>query len=252
MTLNKSQDNSREWFAFWLYFVSYLWLGPILISALHLWLQKMVTSDLSAVSFPLGFTSINLVISPLVIGNFILYSCLSLVFLCLFSRDFYRDFYHFRNNLWLMFKGIIFGSGIIVFFSICGSLLLLSTQQQSIFPENQQIINQMLAQHFFITSFFTIFFAPFVEESIFRLVFFRIGQSFALQPWLLIMFSTLSYASIHLIAHEQLIDIVPYLLIGFALALTYQRYQNFWICFLIHSLNNIFALLLSIFFQFLN
>ncbi|MGL4624609.1 MAG: lysostaphin resistance A-like protein [Culicoidibacterales bacterium] len=248
--MKKNDGMAQAWLAFWVYFISYLWLGPILVANIHLWSQQFVLNaphSFWSWILPIEF---NPNVFSMIFANLLLYFFLTLFFVALFRKLLYRDLKSLLTSPRFAIRGVLFGLSIIIMFSFIGSIGAFVIQQQSIFPENQQLINLMFAQNFGATALLTLLFAPFVEELIFRLVLFRLGHNFHLQPWTLVVLSTLSYACIHLIAGEQLIVIVPYVAIGFALALTYQRYHNFWICFCIHSANNLLALLIAIFFQF--
>lgn len=225
--MTKIEDNSREWFAFWVYVVSYLWLGPALIGTIQLTFQNLTSSSLEKIGLTFLVGDINPFLSTLVFGNLLLYVILSLFLLVLLRSTLYHHFYELIHRPRFAIKGFLVGFGIILFLNLLGSLFAFLLQKQSIFPENQQLINQMFTQHFVATLFLTLIFAPFVEEIIFRFILFRLGYAFHLRPWLIILISTVGYAFIHLLVNESLIVIAPYLAIGFGLSLTYQRYQNF-------------------------
>ena len=111
----------------------------------------------------------------------------------------------------------------------------------------------------------TIVFAPFVEELIFRKVLCEvIEQKKYLPSWFIIILSGFLFASIHVIipmisaliggngiwsALSEFLYIIPYLTMGIALSFVYYRSnKNIWVVITIHAINNLFALLIMLFY----
>ena len=189
--------------------------------------------------------------------NLVLYGGLAIIFLW-FAR-----IYLFKNQ-WVYFKRnslysvLMIGLGIYLLFAAnfvsAGILELVSGP---IDPANQQAINDLLVSsplNTFLVFMFAVFFAPFVEEIVFRkgiygLLEHRLNTVFA------ILGSSLIFSLIHvtgeltgiLTGANNLVDflftLLPYFLLGNSLAfIYYYSGRQIWIVIIIHTIYNFMSL----------
>ncbi|MGL5531887.1 MAG: lysostaphin resistance A-like protein [Culicoidibacterales bacterium] len=220
-----------------LYCSIFLWLAPIIVTITQrIWLSwQPMPSSLAQLNSASLF--------PIIVGNLVSYFFVFIPICLLFHREIAHQFRQAVIYWRTSFQGVFFGCGIILIFSLIG-LTYLWLNGDALTSDNQTRINTFLSYQLGLTTLLILVFAPFVEEFIFRWLLFGLANQIKLPAWLTIFLSTLSFALIHVIHDQNFIALTPYLAIGFALALTYQRYQNLWVCIGVHSLNNLCSLLL--------
>ncbi|MBR2545264.1 MAG: CPBP family intramembrane metalloprotease [Erysipelotrichaceae bacterium] len=115
---------------------------------------------------------------------------------------------------------------------------------------NQAEIHRMLLLNPYYYSLLVSVFAPFVEETVFRVcIFARLKESGMKIPGYLV--SAVSFGFIHIMDSFirgyfwELPFIIPYSLLGFVLAYVYDRTDSVWCSILLHMLHNSLSLLLG-------
>lgn len=142
---------------------------------------------------------------------------------------------------------LIVGTLLLFVFGIIGGIItsLLGGTNSS---ENQNLINEMFKTHYIIIFVTAVFFAPIVEEILFRGTIFAWINEYNLTIALII--SSFLFGFIHVMNAvfsgnaSEFIQIFPYMFKGFVLAYLYKKNNNIMIPILTHVLNNLIGLLL--------
>ncbi|MBQ1341164.1 MAG: CPBP family intramembrane metalloprotease [Erysipelotrichaceae bacterium] len=115
---------------------------------------------------------------------------------------------------------------------------------------NQSEIHKAMMMNPYYYSLLISLFAPFVEETVFRVcIFARLKESGLKVPGYLM--SAVSFGFIHIMDSVlkgyfwELPFIIPYSLLGFVLAFVYDRTDSVWCSILLHMLHNSLSLLLG-------
>ena len=160
-----------------------------------------------------------------------------LILFYVFKEQFKQNFKDFKNN----FKPYI--SKYMQYWALAFSLMLISNAIIiSLFPNsvatNQEIVNSNLMVAPFYMVITAVLFAPFLEETIFRLGFRYMFKS----DILFIFASGLVFGSLHVIGNYQnlvdLIYIIPYSIPGFVFAYTLVKSKNIFIPISLHLFHN--------------
>ena len=151
-----------------------------------------------------------------------------LILFYVFKEQFKKNFKDFKNNFRPYMKKYM------QYWALAFSLMLISNAIIiSLFPNsvatNQEIVNSNLMVAPFYTVITAVLFAPFLEETIFRLGFRYMFKS----DILFILASGLVFGSLHVIGSYQnlvnLIYIIPYSIPGFVFAYTLVKSKNIFI-----------------------
>ncbi len=160
-----------------------------------------------------------------------------LILFYVFRNKFKNDFKKYKNN----FKQYI--NKYMPYWALAFSLMLISNAFiVSLFPTsiatNQEIVNSnlMVAPLYMVIT--AVLFAPFLEETIFRLGFRYMFKS----DILFILASGLVFGSLHVIgSYQNLVDliyIIPYSIPGFVFAYTLVKSKNIFIPISLHLFHN--------------
>lgn len=141
------------------------------------------------------------------------------------------------------------GIGYALFFAcnmICS--VLTSTITGSISSQNQQGLQQMVGPHPIGLFILAVFIGPITEELIFRGIVFRTVRPIGIVPAVLV--SSLLFGFIHVQQYvlagdfHELLMILPYMGMGVALGLIYERRRNILINITVHMIQNAFAMIM--------
>lgn len=168
---------------------------------------------------------------PISITLSLSFMALSLVF---FWPTFKRDFIELKNNF-ASYSKHIFNSYVIFMLFYYLVMIVYKVIAGDIMPANEDNLSKLPALY---TAFAAIFYAPLVEESIFRCSIRKLIKN----EKLFILISTITFASIHIIQDPNaIITVIPYLAIALALSISYTRKNNMCVNISIHALNNLLA-----------
>lgn len=181
--------------------------------------------------------------------NFLVYVFATIPIFIIFRKEVIYDFKLFKNDKAKMLETIINGFVLMIVLGIGANMLTLLLK--TIFKitgdaTNQEAINAALQSKTMILMLVTsVFFAPVVEELIFRKAIFSLVKT----PKLSIIISSILFSLMHVLSEPNflhaIINIIPYLTMGIFLGFYYEYKANKNIAVLIsiHFLNNLLGAL---------
>ncbi len=141
---------------------------------------------------------------------------------------------HFVPSIWLSWLIVS-----ITFFAAIAVMDFLPLPEPS--PELQQKMATMLSRNILVNILMLCIVTPLIEELLCRRIILNILLKH-LRPWLAILIS----AGIFGAMHGNIWQAVPAALLGVFLGWTYFRLRSYWLCVLLHALNNTATLLIFI------
>ena len=178
-----------------------------------------------------------------VLANLISYVFLLIMVILLFKKDLIADFKripslkHFASR-------VCFGEGLVYLALVISNLLLVFVFHQTDSSINQKMIEEIMVLYPVLMASTTMFFAPVIEEVIFR---FSLIANSPLKPYLSLLLSSVLFGAIHVLGGGDYIQIIPYFMMGLAIGFVYQRYQNIWYPIGVHCLQNTISTLAILF-----
>lgn len=139
-----------------------------------------------------------------------------------------------KRNIIMVFAGV----GIVFVGNILASIV--TTLLGGGVSANQALIESMFGEFPWIIVLTAIFLAPLVEELVFRLALFNIFKNKVLA----ICVSVLLFGLIHVLISGDIINILPYLVMGSVFSLAYYLSKNIWVSIGIHFINNLISVIL--------
>ena len=136
-------------------------------------------------------------------------------------------------NIKLFLTGII-----LIIASIIMDTLLKNTLGRD--SSNNSAIIETIKSYKYIYALFVIFIGPLLEELIFRLPYNKNKNIITFIECIII------FVLLHIQSTKDLIFIIPYFLVTFAITLNYFKTDNIFISYLIHLINNLINVLLLI------
>lgn len=179
------------------------------------------------------------------ISYLLVYESIFILILFLIHKNrFINDFKNYKSNLkdyikkYFEYWAIAFGLMII-------SNLVIVILFPNAIANNQENVNNIfqIAPIYMIVS--AVIFAPFVEETVFRLGF----RNFIKNDTLFIIFSGLVFGGLHVVGSENLINyiyIIPYSIPGFIFAYTLVKSKNLFVPMSLHFFHNGFSMIMQI------
>lgn len=173
-----------------------------------------------------------------------------LILFYIFKNKFINDFKNYKNNFKLYINKYM------PYWALSFSLMIISNFFiLTLFPNssatNQEIVNSNLIVAPLYMVVASVLFAPFLEETIFRLGFKYIFKSDAL----FIIMSGFVFGSLHVIGSFQnlidLIYIIPYSIPGFIFAYTLVKSKNIFVPIILHLFHNGIMMFIQIVLTFL-
>jgi len=159
-------------------------------------------------------------------------------------------------NLIRLKTASIFKSAVVRYFAMLVTLVILNSlimKFNPAQPNNQVAIDELLAKNRSFVFFLAVIFAPIVEEVVFRgVIFAKLYNNHKVLAFLL---SSFLFGFIHVsdsLFMGNFLDflyIISYSALGFLLCLGYEKYQNISIPIIMHLLNNLVSILLTISFM---
>lgn len=178
-----------------------------------------------------------------------------LIFMAVVSIMIYQSYlkksFHHMKGKWLkqLFYSCTLGTFQFYLFNMVSSLFILLINPYGS-SANQDAIASLTAASPIVMVITTVILAPFVEEMIFRVGIFQLV--YERSRILAYIFSSLSFGFVHIMVglfqgdFSQLLFLFPYSLLGFALCHFYEKRNSIFVPMLIHSLNNLIAMLVLI------
>lgn len=166
--------------------------------------------------------------------TFVAYTGLAIAFCILLRKYLFDDIKSFKDKWWLK---------IIIILALVGSIKLMELFciwfyglfGETINGNNQEAVVNNIKENVVLMAFSTCLFAPIVEEIIFRKCIF----SYFLKDRFGILVSTLAFGLIHVISSFDFIHILPYLLTGLLLSVSYSlSKRNIYVPLLAHMIVN--------------
>ncbi len=173
------------------------------------------------------------------ITNLALYSSLFLIFFIILRSYLKEQYIYSKNNIHEFIKIILLGlAGLFLAVFVTSTIMsFLGVTENS---NNQEALNGLLNAATFdkiALVIFTVLFAPFVEEIVFRRAIFGFLEKTSIP--LAIIVSGLSFGLIHVLSGDY-IQLIIYGSLGLALAYTYYRSnKNIWTVIVIHTIYNL-------------
>jgi membrane protease YdiL (CAAX protease family) len=187
--------------------------------------ETQLENDSFAITFNTGF-------------NFLIYGTLTLLFVTLFKRLFQFDWKIAKENISETVKYSLIGFGIMIIF------VIINGQIYQIFNITETSDNQAAIDFMFengrmidwaLLVIFTVFFAPIVEELVFRKA---IMTFFKTTPLIAILISGIAFGYIHVTSGDY-IQIIYYMTIGMVLGFFYYRSKfNIFVPIIMHMIFN--------------
>lgn len=261
--LSNNYRNNRRLYLMILTYISVFFVGALFISTLFICIYALITNqsinNLYSQNREL-VESANLFVNGWT--NFTTYLIGTIIIVMLGLNFLKNDLTKLNQDF---FKYVILGIGLNLLAGFVSNIInqILKIQGET---TNQEAINKLVQSPYLpLMVITTIVFAPFVEELIFRKVLCEvIEQKKYLPSWFIIILSGFLFASIHVIipmisaliggngiwsALSEFLYIIPYLTMGIALSFVYYRSnKNIWVVITIHAINNLFALLIMLFY----
>jgi len=173
------------------------------------------------------------------ITNIILYSTISLIFVIMLRSYLKEQYIYTKNNFHDFMKITILGlSGLFLSLLFASSIMeLLGVTENS---NNQEVLNNLLNSELFdkvSLIVFSVFFAPFVEEIVFRRAVFGFFEKTSIP--LAIIASGISFGFVHVLTGDY-VQLIIYGSLGLVLAYTYYRSnKNIITVITIHMIYNL-------------
>jgi membrane protease YdiL (CAAX protease family) len=173
------------------------------------------------------------------ITNLVLYSSVSLIFVIMLRSYLKDQFIYSKNNFHDFIKITILGlSGLFAAVLLTTSIMeFIGITENS---NNQEVLNSLINAATFdkvALIIFSVFFAPFVEEIVFRRAVFGFFEKTSIP--LAILISGLSFGFIHVLSGDY-VQLIIYGSLGLALAYTYYRSnKNIMTVIAIHMIYNL-------------
>ncbi len=137
----------------------------------------------------------------------------------------------------LIFKLLAISYATMIFFNIIRIIVT-----NAPFTTNQTALNEL---PFIYLAILAIFWAPFIEELVFRGCIRRMIKN----KYVFIVVSAIIFGSLHAINEDGLLNIfvssLPYVAIGACLAIGYEKTNNIWTSVIMHMINNAVAMIVS-------
>lgn len=163
----------------------------------------------------------------------------------IFKNVYKRDFKYLKSNFSGYFKNALKFWGIMYLV-----MFLVVAIQQFVFKAGGQSVNQMTLESLPIWYTFplAVFFAPVVEEAIFR----GVIRRFIRNDILFIVISSISFGLLHTLGSEEslylvIVQSLNYVAMGSLLAYSYTKTNNIFTSMMVHAFNNFVAMLVIIF-----
>lgn len=261
--LSNNYRNNRRLYLMILTYISVFFVGALFISTLFICIYALITNQSINNLYTQNrelVESANLFVNGWT--NFTTYLIGTIIIVMLGLNFLKNDLTKLNQDF---FKYVILGIGLNLLAGFVSNIInqILKIQGET---TNQEAINKLVQSPYLpLMVITTIVFAPFVEELIFRKVLCEvIEQKKYLPSWFIIILSGFLFASIHVIipmisaliggngiwsALSEFLYIIPYLTMGIALSFVYYRSnKNIWVVITIHAINNLFALLIMLFY----
>ena len=233
-------SNKQKALSFILLFPAYLFYIPTIINFL---IKLYINNTTDKVDYALLGVWLNLSVG-----------LLSLVLAVFILKDFIADNFRafkeklLENVIWSCSVGIgiLYGASIVA--NILVNLLLGSKGADG--SANQQLFELLLSNNLIIMAIQAVILAPIVEELLFRGVIFRSLRKYGLLIAHIV--SALLFGFLHIYSAllngdmTQLIQMIPYVAMGFVFSYSYEKRGNIGSAILLHMLNNLIAVALSI------
>ena len=152
-----------------------------------------------------------------------------------FNRNLKEDSKDLKNKF--NYKYLLFGA-IMSIITIGVDYLLVKYLGHN--AANQTEIVSMLKKSPIIMILGTVIFVPFAEELIYRFPYRKSNKVISL------IISSLVFAGAHMVGTDEIIFIIPYLLLSFTIGYTYFKTDNIYMSYFVHAINNLINVLLLI------
>ena len=157
------------------------------------------------------------------------------------TKEFFKKFRsHFKTNL----KYYLIGLVAMIFFN-----LLISQLFKNASATNEEMVRSFIKLYPIYMLFSVSVYAPIVEETIFRRSIkdcFKVFKDNKILKYVYVISSGFIFGAMHIVGStELLIDyvyILPYMSLGMALAMMYNKHENLWDSAFFHALHNLIAL----------
>lgn len=251
MTLKEKLKGPYMPFAILIYLLLWLLIGTLLVFLFLVITSKIYDVSLSNISNyylnkknTLVGNEINAYYTALGYGNALTYILMA-IGVCFYLRDhFYLDFYNLKRNK--KFFAIYISITTSIF---CVILLCITKWWPYTRSNNQETTELILKYDGFIPMILaTMFFAPIVEEAIYRKCIFHYLRSY--HPAFSIIASSIPFALIHMLSTSTsfsnwMLEFIPYLISALLLAsIYYFGKKNIFASLIAHMANNILAVIL--------
>lgn len=159
------------------------------------------------------------------------------------SKRSLRELGFFMPNVGQIFAGI--GGAVLMFLVVQGAAMLVEAlthqkHEQSVVEMFKHVVGDRSVMLFFAA--FAIVIAPFMEETIFRIFIFNVGQRYG-GPWIGALVSGVCFGA----AHMDIVVFLPLALGGMILSFVYYRSGNAFSSMISHGLFNAITVLMLIF-----
>jgi len=172
--------------------------------------------------------------------NFLAFGTLALIFIGMHGRQFKKDWQRkgpFGLFLWKVFKGWL---GLLAL-SVVANFIVFQLLGETAVAGNQYAIEVMTASYPVLMFITAVFFAPFVEEVVFRLAFMKWLEK---RPWIGIIVSSLVFGFLHVAVTGDFIFLISYAAMGIPLGYSYYKTGNIWYPTAIHFVQNFYAMVM--------
>ena len=163
------------------------------------------------------------------------------IFIFIFRKKIIPDFYNFKKDFQKYIKDYykywLVGLGLMIVSNLIISLII------GDMPTNEEVNRTMLLNLPLSSIISMVIVAPIIEELITRKTFKEVFN----KEYIYILFSGLLFGSLHLLAAENLLEIlyiIPYTVLGCAFAKMYYDSDNIWVNIFFHSIHNLIAILI--------
>lgn len=171
--------------------------------------------------------------------QFVTFGVLTAVFILMFGRHLLAEFKKIKG-FWHYFRHVLGGWALLIFLLVASQLFLAYLRGGEVeVAQNQYIIEGMMDSYPLIMAVTVVFFAPFIEEVVFRLAMMNLIK----WPVAGILASSFIFGLMHVIG-DDFLNILPYMAMGIPLGLSYHRTKNIWYPIGIHFLQNLMGALM--------
>lgn len=157
------------------------------------------------------------------------------------KEELIREVRTFKGGRYFV-RMLLMGSGLTLVTNVVSQFILISLGDGSTESMNQQLVVDLIEVHPVVMFVMATMLAPIAEELVFRFSVMNLIQ----KPVPAVIVSSLFFGWVHVAAGGDYLYMIPYVLSGLILSVSYLKSNNIWYPIAIHVVNNLLATLIQL------